>query len=108
MLKSESLMEIIKLSDILYECAPALSTYRQIGYTLKQILRFEKMLLTRYYHRTWKGAFFVNQREKEEMRQLWIARVCDLGESGLTQEKWCKSHNIAYSTLRYWLSKLKN
>jgi hypothetical protein len=49
----------------------------------------------------------MNQREKEEQRQLWIARICDLEESGLTQEEWCKDHNIAYSTLRYWLSKLK-
>ena len=49
----------------------------------------------------------MNQREKGELRQLWIARMCEFGESGLTQEEWCKSHNIAYSTFRYWLGKLK-
>jgi hypothetical protein len=49
----------------------------------------------------------MNQRKKEEQRQLWIARICDLEESGLTQEEWCKNHSIPYSTLRYWLSKLK-
>lgn len=49
----------------------------------------------------------MNQREKEEQRQLWIARLCDLEESGMTQEDWCRSHNIPYSTLRYWISKLK-
>jgi len=54
-----------------------------------------------------KGALLMNQREKEEQRQLWIARVCDLEESGLTQEEWCKNHNIPYSTLRYWIRKLR-
>jgi predicted transcriptional regulator len=49
----------------------------------------------------------MNQREKEEQRQLWIARLCDLEESSMTQEDWCRSHNIPYSTLRYWISKLK-
>ncbi len=49
----------------------------------------------------------MNQIEKEAQRQLWIARICDLEESDLTQEEWCRNHNIPYSTLRYWLSKLK-
>ena len=48
----------------------------------------------------------MNQK-KEEQRQLWISRLCDLEESGTTQEEWCKRHNVPYSTLRYWLSKLK-
>lgn len=54
-----------------------------------------------------KGVLIMNQRGKEEQRQLWIARLCNLEESGLTQEDWCKQHNIPYSTLRYWISKLK-
>lgn len=49
----------------------------------------------------------MNQREKEEQRQLWIARICDLEESSLTQEEWCRSHNIPYRTFRYWMRKLK-
>lgn len=49
----------------------------------------------------------MNQREKEEKRQLWIARLCNLEESGLTQDDWCKDHSIPYSTLRYWINKLK-
>ena len=49
----------------------------------------------------------MNQREKEELRQLWIARMCEFGESGMTQEEWCRSHNISYSTFRYWGSKFK-
>jgi predicted transcriptional regulator len=53
------------------------------------------------------GALLMNQREKEEYRQLWIARLCELSDSGMTQEEWCRQHNIPYSTLRYWISKLK-
>jgi len=49
----------------------------------------------------------MNQRKKEEQRQLWIARLCDLEESAMTQEEWCKSKSISYSTFRYWFSKLK-
>ena len=49
----------------------------------------------------------MKQTEKEEHRQRWIARLCELEESGLTQEDWCKNHSIPYSTLRYWISKLK-
>jgi len=54
-----------------------------------------------------KGAFLMNQNEKTDRRQLWISRMCDLEDSGMTQEEWCRSHNIAYSTFRYWISKLK-
>ena len=43
----------------------------------------------------------MNQREKEEQRQLWIARMCEMEESGLTQEEWCRSKEIPYSTMRY-------
>lgn len=50
---------------------------------------------------------FMNQRGKEEQRRFWIARVCDLEDSGLMQEEWCKNHNIPYSTLRFWISNLK-
>ncbi len=50
---------------------------------------------------------FMNQREKEEQRQLWIARLCDLEETGMNQEEWCKAHSIPYSTFRYWMSKLR-
>jgi hypothetical protein len=49
----------------------------------------------------------MNQIEKEEQRQLWIARMCEMEESGLTQEEWCRSKGIAYSTLRYWVRKFR-
>ena len=47
------------------------------------------------------------ENNKEDQRQLWIARIGDLHESGKTQEEWCRSHEIPYSTLRYWIRKLK-
>ena len=49
----------------------------------------------------------MNNQNKEEQRQLWISRVCEIEDSGLSQEEWCKSKKIPYSTLRYWVSKLK-
>lgn len=49
----------------------------------------------------------MNQNKKEEQRQLWLSRLCDLEESGVTQVEWCKNYDIPYSTLRYWVSKLK-
>lgn len=49
----------------------------------------------------------MNQREREEQRQLWIARMCEMEESGLTQEEWCRGKGIPYSTMRYWLRKFK-
>ncbi|NCB42932.1 MAG: hypothetical protein EOM59_09965 [Clostridia bacterium] len=48
----------------------------------------------------------INQK-REEQRQLWISRICEIEDSGMSQEDWCKSNKIAYSTLRYWISKLK-
>lgn len=54
-----------------------------------------------------KGAFFMSENNKSDQRQLWIAKICDLHESGMTQEEWCRSHEIPYSTLRYWIRKLK-
>ena len=75
---------------------------------MKRARKYEKMLLTKFANcEGKKGAFFMNQREKGEQRQLWIARLYELEESGVTQEEWCKNHNIAYSTLRYWIRKLK-
>jgi hypothetical protein len=49
----------------------------------------------------------MNQIEKGEQRQLWISRLSDMGDSELTQEEWCRRHNIPYSTFRYWARKLK-
>ena len=49
----------------------------------------------------------MNNHEREAMRQLWISRLADLGDSGMTQDEWCKAHSIPYSSLRYWITKLR-
>jgi hypothetical protein len=42
---------------------------------------------------------------KEDYRRLWEARLQDLEESGLTQQRWCDQNHISYSTLKYWIVK---
>lgn len=49
----------------------------------------------------------MNKIQKEEQRQLWLSRISDLSESGLTQIQWCDEKNISVSTLRYWIRKLR-
>ena len=49
----------------------------------------------------------MNQSKKEELRQLWLARIRDLYDSGLTQQEWCNKNKMPISTLRYWLRRLK-
>ena len=65
------------------------------------------MLLNWHVKVQMKGAFVMRKMGTEEYRQLWISRICDLNDSEMTQEEWSKQHGIAYSTLRYWISKLK-
>ena len=43
-----------------------------------------------------------------ELRQLWLARIGDLSESGLTQQAWCDEKGIKISCLKYWLHKLRD
>lgn len=43
--------------------------------------------------------------DRETTRQLWLARIIELGESRMTQKDWCRSKNISESTLRYWRRK---
>lgn len=49
----------------------------------------------------------MNKLQRANQRQLWLSRISDLADSGLTQTKWCSQKNIHLSTLRYWLSKLR-
>ena len=49
----------------------------------------------------------MTNNKREELRQLWISRLADLGDSGMTQDEWCKSCGIPYSSLRYWITKLR-
>ena len=49
----------------------------------------------------------ITNQKREAQRQLWISRLADLGDSGMTQDEWCKSRSIPYSRLRYWITKLR-
>ena len=44
--------------------------------------------------------------EKEENQRLWEARLSELKKSGQTHKSWCEQNGIAYSTLRYWVSRI--
>ncbi|MCL2768421.1 MAG: hypothetical protein FWE49_06835 [Synergistaceae bacterium] len=44
--------------------------------------------------------------DREEYRNLWMARLVDLEESGLTHRAWCEKNGIPYSTLKYWTLKV--
>ena len=44
---------------------------------------------------------------QEEQRQLWLSRISDLVDSGLTQLEWSRQKGISVSTLRYWIRKLR-
>lgn len=39
-------------------------------------------------------------------RSLWIERIKNYKESGLTAAKWCEDNDIGIYTLRYWIHKL--
>ena len=43
-----------------------------------------------------------------ENHQLWLARITDLAESGLSQREWCVRNNQSVSTLRYWIRRLRD
>ena len=49
----------------------------------------------------------MNKSAQEEQRQLWLSRISDIVDSGLTQLEWCKRKEISLSTLRYWIRKLR-
>lgn len=43
----------------------------------------------------------------KERRALWLSRIQNLAESGMTQKAWCQRKEIPVTTLRYWLRKLR-
>ena len=49
----------------------------------------------------------MNKLSRRDQRQLWLTRISDLADSGLTQTKWCSEKNIPISTLRYWIRRLR-
>lgn len=38
---------------------------------------------------------------------LWISRIKDCRESGLTVAKWCESNNVGLKNYYYWMRKIK-
>ena len=43
-----------------------------------------------------------------EKEQLWYTRFLDYANSGLSQQRWCREHNLAQSTFRYWCNKFSS
>ena len=49
----------------------------------------------------------MNKQSRLEQQHLWLSRISDMAESGLTQTQWASQKNISVSTLRYWIRKLR-
>ena len=47
-------------------------------------------------------------KTREENRQLYLSRINDLIESGLSQREWCGKKGIPTSMLRYWIRILRD
>jgi hypothetical protein len=45
---------------------------------------------------------------KDQLRQLWAARIADYRASGLTMSAWCAANHCTTNQLKYWLYKAKN
>jgi hypothetical protein len=45
---------------------------------------------------------------KDQLRQLWAARIADYRASGLTMSAWCAANQCTINQLKYWLYKAKN
>lgn len=45
--------------------------------------------------------------DKFERRQVWMERVADYQDSGLTMVAWSQKTGHSVKTLRYWIEKLK-
>lgn len=44
--------------------------------------------------------------KKGSRYELWMKRIQDCRESGLTQKEWCEQNQISVSSFRYWISKM--
>lgn len=49
----------------------------------------------------------MSRKSNEEQKQIWLSRLNELTESGLTQQEWCNRNQVAISTLRYWIRKIR-
>ena len=47
------------------------------------------------------------RKDREQLRQLWAARIADDRSSGLTMAAWCARHQIRVDQLKYWLYRRK-
>lgn len=43
----------------------------------------------------------------KERRALWLNRIEQLAQSGMTQKEWCQQQGIPVTTMRYWIRKLR-
>ena len=47
----------------------------------------------------------MSQKEREELRQLWVGLVAEFRASGLGQAQWCRQNGYKVRHLHYWLRK---
>ncbi|NMP21583.1 IS66 family insertion sequence element accessory protein TnpA [Sulfobacillus harzensis] len=47
----------------------------------------------------------MSQKEREELRQLWVGLVAAFRASGLGQAQWCRQNGYKVRHLHYWLRK---
>mgnify|MGYP000906009627 FL=1 len=44
-----------------------------------------------------------SRKDREQLRQLWAARIADYHAIGLTMAAWCARHQIRVDQLKDWL-----
>jgi hypothetical protein len=42
----------------------------------------------------------------ENKREYWASHIEKSKHSGLSQQKYCREHNLKYSTFKYWASRI--
>lgn len=52
--------------------------------------------------------FDMKKHERDNNRQIWLLRISEYQQSGLTQDEWCSQNNISVSSLRYWLRRQRD
>lgn len=54
-----------------------------------------------------KGVNSMDPLVVKERRALWLNRIEQLAQSGMTQKEWCQQQGIPVTTMRYWIRKLR-
>ena len=80
---------------------------RKTTHTLSAITIYETIPLKEQNVPGRRIVFIMSKMHKLEQKQLWLSRISDLAESGLTQIQWANQKDISVSTLRYWIRKLR-